>query len=424
VKNWLWLAGASAFPLQWLILHFAGVHLAPQWEALSSGIAIFGAAFLLSWAAELAQMDIPQALALAFLALIAVLPEYAVDMYFAWRAGTDPSYTSYATANMTGANRLLIGLGWAAIIIAFWLKTGKRVVTLGRDQKTEITTLGIATLYSLVIPLKGTLSVIDAFFLLSLFAIYMLVASRAHVVEPELEGPSEIIARFAPGVRRTITLLLFAYSGLTIFTAAEPFAEGLLASGRTLGIEEFILVQWLAPLASESPEFIVAILFTLRGNPQASMRTLVSSKVNQWTLLIGMLPIAYSISYGQIAPMQMDARQVEEILLTAAQSLFAVIVIANFTFSLGEALLLLVLFVSQLFFVSPEIRYLYSLVYFVLACGLAFVKRHSLAALLPTSARQFQRPPRACKVILPALCFPDVLMTRGLQEIHLLFSHA
>src|SRR5262249_24320108 len=256
VKNWLWLAGAFILPLQWLILHFSGIHPAPHWEALSSGVSIFGAAFLLSWAAELAQMDIPQALALAFLALIAVLPEYAVDMYFAGQAGRDPSYTAYATANMTGANRLLIGLGWATVVIAFWLKTGTRVMTLGQDQKVEIVTLGVATLYSLLIPLKGTLSVVDAFFLLILFIVYMVVASRAHVVEPELEGPPEMIARCARGTRRTITLFLFAYSGLTIFTAAEPFAEGLLASGRTLGIEEFILVQWLAPLASESPEFI------------------------------------------------------------------------------------------------------------------------------------------------------------------------
>ena len=250
MKNWLWLAGALVLPLQWLILHFSGVHLAPHWEVLSSGVSIFGAAFLLSWAAELAQMDIPQALALAFLALIAVLPEYAVDIYFAWRAGTDPSYTPYATANMTGANRLLIGLGWATVVIAFWLKTGSRVMTLSKDQKVEVLTLGIATLYSLVIPLKGTLSLVDTFFLLILFSVYMIAASRAHVIEPELEGPPEMIARFATGVRRTITLMLFVYSGLAIFSAAEPFAEGLLASGRTLGIEEFILVQWLAPLAS------------------------------------------------------------------------------------------------------------------------------------------------------------------------------
>lgn len=394
MKNWFWIAGASALPLQWLIIHFSGVHLEPHWEALSAGISIFGAAFLLSWAAELAQLDIPQALALAFLALIAVLPEYAVDIYFAWQAGKDPTYTAYATANMTGANRLLIGLGWATVVIAFWLKTGERVVKLAKDQKVELVALTVATLYSLVIPLKATISVVDAFFLLVLFVAYMVVASRAHVVEPELGGPPEMIAHFVTGVRRSITLLLFAYAGFAIFTAAEPFAEGLLDSGRTLGIEEFILVQWLAPLASESPEFIVAILFALRGNPQASMRTLVSSKVNQWTLLIGMLPLAYCLSRGEIAPMQLDARQVEEILLTAAQSLFAVVVISSFTFSLGEALLLLVLFASQLFFVSPEVRYLYSLAYLVLAVGLAFMVRENRVSMLSIIPRGVRRPLR------------------------------
>src|SRR2546427_1614918 len=135
MTNWLWL-GASAFLcLQWIILHLSGIPLAPEWQALSAGVGIFGAAFMLSWAAELAQLDIPQALALAFLALIAVLPEYAVDIYFAWQAGKDPIYISYASANMTGANRLLIGLGWAIVVISFWLKTGKRIIALGKDRK-------------------------------------------------------------------------------------------------------------------------------------------------------------------------------------------------------------------------------------------------------------------------------------------------
>jgi len=141
-------------------------------------------------------------------------------MYFAWQAGKNPAHTAYATANMTGANRLLIGLGWATVVIAFWLETGTRVMTLGKDQKVKVVTLAIATLYSLSIPFKETLSIIDSLFLLALFIMYMVVASRAHVIEPKLEGPSAMIARFTTGVRRTITLLLFAYSGLAIFTAA------------------------------------------------------------------------------------------------------------------------------------------------------------------------------------------------------------
>lgn len=391
-KQWRRVLYAALFPLQWIVLYFSGVHLEPYWEALSSGFAIFGAAFLLSWAAELAQLDIPQSLALAVLALIAVLPEYAVDIYFAWQAGKDPMYVAYATANMTGANRLLIGVGWAAVVIAFWLKTGVRVVKLAKDQKAEIIALAVATLYSLVIPLKGTLSWIDAVCLLAVFAVYMLIASRAQMVEPELEGPPEMIAHFVTPVRRAITLLFFTYAGFAIFIAAEPFAEGLLASGRTLGVEEFLLVQWLAPLASESPEFIVAILFALRGNPQASMRTLVSSKVNQWTLLIGMLPLAYSLSHGELAAMHLDARQVEEILLTAAQSLFAVVIIASFTFSLGEALTLFVLFISQLFFLSTEARFLYSIAYLGLAAALVVSIRENRISVLSSIPLRMRRP--------------------------------
>lgn len=392
MKRWLPVVYASILPLQWLIVHFSGVQLAPHWEALSSGIAIFGAAFLLSWGAELAQLDIPQALAIAFLALIAVLPEYAVDMYFAWQAGKDPAYISYATANMTGANRLLIGVGWATVVIAFWWKSGLREIVLVKEQRLEVLTLVVATLYSFVLPLKATLSPLDAFFLILLFIGYMIVASRAHMVEPELEGPPEMIARFLPWVRRTFTLGFFAYAGLTIFSAAEPFAEGLLKSGRTLGIEEFVLVQWLAPLASESPEFIVATLFALRGNPHAGVGTLISSTVNQWTMLVGMLPLCYSLSAGQLSAMHLDARQVSEVLLTSAQSIFALVVIANFRFSLMEAGLLLGLFVVQLFFPSPQFRLAYSVVYIVFALGLVMFLRHTRLSVVVGAPRPLRRP--------------------------------
>src|SRR5262245_63792680 len=105
-KYLLPLVSATSLVLQWLVLHWSGPPLPPPLEALLSGAAIFGAAFLLSWAAELAQLEIPRGLAIAGLAVIAVLPEYAVDLYFAWQAAQDPTYIGYATANMTGANRL------------------------------------------------------------------------------------------------------------------------------------------------------------------------------------------------------------------------------------------------------------------------------------------------------------------------------
>jgi cation:H+ antiporter len=380
MKNSLWFSGALVVALQWIILRASGVHLPPHWEVVCSGLGIFGAAFLLSWAAELAQLEIPENLALALLALIAVLPEYAVDMYFAWMAGKDPVYTSYATANMTGANRLLIGVGWATVVFTYWLKTRQPRVILEPSHSLEVFYLLIATIYSFLIPIKGTISLLDTVVLLAIFLLYMISASRAGMGEPELEGPAEWLAQLPVGPRRVVTILLFVAAGVTIYLAAEPFAEGLLATGRSTGIEEFILVQWLAPLASESPEFIIAILFALRAKPGASLGTLLSSKVNQWTLLIGMLPLVYSLSAGHLGSMEMDARQREEILLTAAQSLFAVAVLANLSFSLGEAALIFGLFVTQLFFTDATVRYAYSFVYIGLTVGLLAIKRENRQA--------------------------------------------
>jgi cation:H+ antiporter len=385
--NWLWMGSAIALCLQWVVIRLSGIHLAPEAEALSAGLAIFGAAFMLSWAAELAQLEIAQTLALALLALIAVLPEYAVDMYFAWVAGKNPEYTAYATANMTGANRLLIGVGWAAVVFTYWLKTKKKAVELENSHKIEILYLGLATLYSFFIPFKGRLDLFDAAIFISIFAFYIRAASKAAHVEPELEGPTEMIASWGIRARRVATVLLFLFSGYTIFISAEPFAEGLLATGRTFGIEEFILVQWLAPLASESPEFIVAILFALRANPGAAMGTLISSKVNQWTLLIGMLPVVYAISAGRVGPMEMDSRQAEEILLTAAQSLFAVAILANLSFSIGEALVVFLLFSTQLVIPDPAFRYYYSYLYIVLAIGLIALRRDSREAVVSLCSR-------------------------------------
>jgi cation:H+ antiporter len=384
MTNWLWIGSSTLLCLQWIVIHLSGVHPSPELQSLSAGLAIFGAAFMLSWAAELAQLDIPQALAIALLALIAVLPEYAVDMYFAWEAGRDPQYTAYAMANMTGANRLLIGVGWAAVVVTFWLKTGKRAIKLEPQHKIEILYLGLATIYSFIIPFKQQLDLLDAAVFISIFVFYMRAASRAAHVEPEIEGPPEMIAGWGKDPRRITTVIFFLFSGFTIFIAAEPFAEGLLATGRTFEIEEFILVQWLAPLASESPEFIVAILFALRAQPGISMGALLSSKVNQWTLLIGMLPVVYAVSAGQFGPMVMDNRQMEEMFLTAAQSLFAVAVLANLSFSLGEALVIFVLFSAQLIMPDPRFRYYFSYLYVAVTIGLIIFKRdtrHSMLAL-------------------------------------------
>ncbi len=54
-----------------------------------------------------------------------VLPEYAVDLYYAYQAGKvgpGSEYVHYAAANMTGANRLLVGLAWPLLVAIHWAR--------------------------------------------------------------------------------------------------------------------------------------------------------------------------------------------------------------------------------------------------------------------------------------------------------------
>src|SRR5689334_24921627 len=108
----------------------------PHWvSALLFGLAVVGAAFMLAWAAEVVQLDISAGLALALLALVAVLPEYAVDFVFTWKAGKDPAkYAPDALANMTGGNQLLIGVGWSMVVLigAYRIRASRR----GRQRQT------------------------------------------------------------------------------------------------------------------------------------------------------------------------------------------------------------------------------------------------------------------------------------------------
>lgn len=390
--SWLWVGVAGAVAVPGLYFRLAGVAAAPAAEALVYGLAILGAAFLLAWAAEAAEVEVAQGVAVALVALIAVLPEYAVDMVFAWKAGQDPAtYGAFPTANMTGANRLLIGIGWPLVFFLFRWRSGRRLLELDRTHALELGVLALATVYAFTIAARGNLWLVDFLVLGGLFVFYMRLLGRLPAEEPELVGPAKSIGELPRGPRRLVTGALFVYAALAILAAAEPFAESLLHIGEQTGIDQFILVQWLAPLASEAPEVLVASLFVLRARATAALGTLISAKVNQWTLLVGMIPLVYAISAGGPGALHLDGRQVEEILLTAAQSAFAVAVLANLRFSTREASLLLVLFLAQLALPGTTIRYGFAAAYLVLAVAVVGRDRRRLLTLWH-QARQATAP--------------------------------
>jgi cation:H+ antiporter len=365
------LAIGAAVPA--LIVRASAPELPHPVEAALFGLAIVGAAFILSWAAEVAQLDISAGLAIAVLAFIAVLPEYAVDFVFAWQGGTSFEATGpaclpaagggtespcgLALANMTGANRLLIGIGWSMVVFVAWYRIRRRDgagsakrwegIRLDRSHSVELAYLAVATIYSLTLPLKHSVTPFDAMVLVTIFVLYTIRVSGAPSQEPHLVGPARYLGTFTTAARRTWIVAMFIFAAGAILACAEPFAHALVQTGADAGISEFFLVQWLAPLASEAPELLIAGLYAWRLNTNAGLGMLVSSKVNQWTLLVGTLPIVFSIASGGLHGLPIAAQQREELFLTAAQSFFALAILSNLSISVREAWFLFVLFWAQ-----------------------------------------------------------------------------
>ncbi|MXY45452.1 MAG: sodium:proton exchanger [Chloroflexi bacterium] len=355
-------------------IRLAGITIDPMLEVLVFGVGIVGGAFLLSWAAEVAQMDVSASLAIAVLAFIAVLPEYMIEATLAWNAGESYSQLGVAgssgvtkemslvAANVTGSNRLLIGLGWSAVIILFWLRRRK-----GFDMRglltLEMPMLLVATLLTLIVAFTKSIPIWLAVVFIGAYIYYLWRSSTQEAEEPELIGAGAMIAGFRPLYRRLWVLALFIYSAAVIVIAAEPFVVGLQATGEQLGISEFLLIQWIAPLASESPEIIVAVLFALRAKPDDGLTTIISSQVNQLTLLVGSIVVVFSISASAPLSFPLDyfepsnffARlaspfglQASEFLFTAAMATFAMLLVSTRIVELWHGLTLFAIFVAYL----------------------------------------------------------------------------
>lgn len=357
------------------------------------GIGIVGAAFLLAWAAEAAQTLISAGLAIAAVALLTILPEYAVDMTFAWKAGADPGLAAYMAggpepeafalpaANLTGANRLLSGLGWPVVVLLFWLRS-RRPVQLTPAVTPEVSVLGLAALYSAWMFWRSEIALYDAVVLILLFGLYLWLISRTGDGEAEeLLGPPAEIVKLSRRARRAVIAVLFLFAGVVVVACAEPFADGLVHTGERFGIDEFILVQWLAPLASEAPEMLVAVIFTLRGKPVFGMAALISAAVNQWSLLVASLPIVFSLSAGHALALPLDDRQQAEVFLTMAQIIFAVILIAKLRIGFLGAGVLIGLFLLNLFLHTTRDRYYMGFAFLAISAITLVVDREHARAL-------------------------------------------
>jgi cation:H+ antiporter len=316
------------------------------------------AAMLIAWAAESAQFFIAQGFALAILAWLQTLPEFAVEAVLAWK-----QQVPLLIANLTGALRLLTGLGWpmiyATAAVAHRLRTGKplRRIPLAPEHSVEVVGLVASMAYAAVIWWKGTLDLLDSAILIAIYVAYLMVLRRMPPEQAEEIEDLELIPRriveARPAIRINVITALFLVGGVLIYFTAEPFLASLLALSAVVGVPNFVFVQWVAPFVSEFPEKVSAFYWA-RTVDRASMAlmNMVSSNINQWTLLAAMLAVVFSLSRGAPAVIDFDARQELEILMTLGQSLIGTLFLINMELAWWEAGSLFVLWAVQ-FALSP-----------------------------------------------------------------------
>jgi cation:H+ antiporter len=329
---------------------------------------VLASAIIIAWAAEAAQFLVSQGLALAVLAWLQTLPEFAVEAVISWQAGqtaryaTDPNLVKHATslvsANFTGSLRLLVGLGWPMIYTtaAFVHKkrSGNRLreLHLEPEHAVEVVFLLICIAYFFIVWIKGNLTLLDTVILTVIYLAYLYFLKKIppqsdEKIEDAGTIPKLILSR-KPPLRNGLILGLFLLGGVMLYFAAPAFLDSLEALAAGLGLSTFVFVQWVAPFLSEFPEKVSAFNWARRVStaPMALMN-MVSSNINQCTMLVAMLPIAYGISLGRVAAISFDEHQRLEILLTLGQLLLGALLLANMRFSWWEATLLFTLWLIQ-----------------------------------------------------------------------------
>jgi len=341
--------------------------------------AIILAALFIAWAAECGQFFISQGLALAVLAWVQTLPEFAVEGVIALAAAKDPSKAHLITANYTGSLRLFVGLGWPMVyFVSFFSrrvqKGRKRLYSLELDDEHCVAVISLlpALLYFLVIYLKGTLNILDGIVLSAVYLAYIYLLSK---IPPHDSEEIEDLGRIPKYVMRqgyplnlAWIVLLFILGAALLYFSVRPFLNSMLALAIYFGVSQFVFVQWVAPFLSEFPEKLSAFYWARKTNKAAmALANFVSSSINQWTILMALIPFIYSFGLGKAASVVFDGSQKTEILLTVIQSYLGFVFLASMDLKFFEAAALFLLWLAQ--FIFPGIRREITWVYGVWALG-------------------------------------------------------
>jgi len=327
-------------------------------HALWTFPAIILLALIIAWAAESAQYFISQGLALAVLAWLQTAPEFMVEADLAWR-----KEVHLMLANLTGSLRLLTGVGLPLVFFVSYFFNRKykngSTIKIERTHSIEIVFFAIGILYLFIIYLKGSLNIIDGIVLFALYIIYLLFLVKLPSGKKEDQTHMEYIPAKIVGMKgiyRTILIsLLFIIGGAGLVFVVDPFIESMKAVALSIGITEFIFIQWVSPFLSEFPEKLSAFYWAKKKQGATmGLMNITSSTINQLTLLPAMLPFIYSYAVGGVTPINFDAYQRAELLLTFAQCSTTILLLIDMRFTLYEASGMFIVWCIQFF--MPSLR--------------------------------------------------------------------
>jgi cation:H+ antiporter len=374
------LAMMAACTLPGLLIRLSGAHVPPPLGIAVFGGAVMAAAFMLACAAEAAEIDVSPGIAVAGIAFVAVLPEYVIEVYFAFSGQVE-----FVTASLTGSTRLLLGaaVGMPALAAFVLARTGKPPVgsvAIDPRRRVDLAIIAAASLYAPLIVLRGHLSWQDAVVLIGLYVLYMRRIATGSPEPPHLVGIAAELGKLPKVRRRRWVVGLMAYAAVAVLVTAEPFAHSVLLTGTTVGVSPYLLVQWLVPLATEMPELVIAFVLVTHRRAGQAVAVLLSSAVSQWTFALGTLPLAFRAGAGQ-GPLPLLAREQVELLLTMGQGLLAVAVLVTLKLGRRDAVLGLGLFAVQLAIPSVALRAAMTLTYLVLAVDIFASERDAIPTL-------------------------------------------
>lgn len=383
-----------------LVVHATSRVLPVHVTTVGLGVGLIGASFVLAWAADAGETVFAGGFVLTAVALVGVLPEFVIEVHFAFVQKAD-----LVTANLTGATRLLLTGALALPIVIGFLARGDaepaRAVRLAESRRLELGILLVTGLFAAQVIARASLTVFDGVLLLGLYVLYARRAQGAPEEEPAIVGVAAGLRALPTSLRRYVVAGLIVAAAAVVVTVANPFTTSLIATGTALGLDPYLLIQSVVPVATEAPEIVVVSVLVMNRRPGQGLALFLAAAVSQWTLALGSLPIAYLAGGGGFA-LPLGSREQLEMSLTTAVTLLVVAALATLRPERVDALLAVTVFAAQLVWPTPFVRFAGAFVLAVFAVSLLVARRREVRGLLRAAFRRSRSRPSGADPASPA----------------------